>query len=87
MLTHASHCVPALFLGSEDVGVPREGHAHPHGHHIYIYIYIYIIYIYIQTRIQGGGKGGNTPPWGSQGGVIPPPELQPQMETAHFPRH
>ena len=43
--------------------------------------------IYIQTRTQGGGKGGNTPPWGSQGGVLPPPELQPQMETAHFPRH
>ena len=47
---------------------------------------MYDVYIYTDAY-TGGGKGGNTPPWGSQGGVIPPPELQPQMETAHFPRH
>ena len=29
-------------------------------------------------------KGGNTPPGALGGGIIPPPELQPQMETAHF---
>ena len=36
-IVHASHCLPALLLGSEDVGVPRVGLAHPHGHHIYIF--------------------------------------------------
>ena len=63
--------------------------------YIYMYIYTYkCLYIYLQCYMyvyrrvfRGGGKGGNTPPWGSQGEVIPPPELQPQMETAHFPRH
>ena len=39
--------------------------------------YIVPLGIYNQTVLRGG-KGGNTPPWGSQGEVIPPPELQPQ---------
>ena len=64
--------------------------------HTFICIYIHInVCIFIYNAIcmytdaySGGGAKGVIPPLGlSGGGNTPPPKLQPQMETAHFPRH
>ena len=42
--------------------------------------------VHMQTRIQGGGKGGNTPPWGSQGGGNTPPWASAPNGNSAFPK-
>ena len=51
-------------------------------------IYIHSPSISINIGVQlGGGKGGSSPGWASQGGKFPPLKIWSKVGTAKFPQH